>query len=173
MFKISEILEFIPKKLFVTLLVILLLEIILPIGLNKFTSYNQNKINEVNEKIKNFSTEYYNFSQQEKYQAILQFLTIDSLLSNKKYLTKIINNLPKYLPKNFSISEFGFDVQTNKIVLSGSLPNWLEYAKVSQYFKQNNNIFPDFKIESLQFDKEKYLINLTISFSVNYQELYK
>lgn len=173
MIKISEILEFIPKRLFFFLLLILLLEFALYFGINNLKIYNQNMIQEINDKIKNFTTEHYNLIQEEKYQALGQFIAIDNILREKKYLSKILNNLPKYLPKNFNISELSFDVPTNKIVLKGSVSNWIEYAKVIQYFKQNPNLFPKFKVEGLQFDREKYLVNLAISFSINYQELYK
>ena len=171
MIKISEILEYLPKKLILTFLILLAITIVIPYAFDYFISYNNAKIRDVNQKLDNFVKEYN--TQQENYFAVLHFLAIDYLSSNKKYLSKIINNLPKYLPKSFSVEEFSYDIKENKIKLNGSLPGWLEYARVYKYFSSNNTIFPDFKIENLDFDKENSKVKLSISFSVNYQELYK
>ena len=171
MVKISEILEFIPQKIFLTLLLILAITIVLPYFFDYFINYNKSQIKEINQKLENFVNEYQ--SKQENYFSVLHFLAIDYLASNKKYLSKIINNLPKYLPKSFSIDEFNYDYKENKITLNGSLPNWSEYAKIYKYFSTKNDIFPNFKVENLEFDQNNSKVKLSISFSVNYQELYK
>lgn len=170
---LSDFLELIPKKFIFVLLLILAIEIGVSYGLDFMIAADQNKIKEIDNKVLNFVNEYYSTAQQKNYYSIIQFLAIDYLASNKKYLSKIITNLPRYLPKNFSIESFSYNLKENKIILSGTVPNWVEYAKFYKYFMKNQNIFPEFKVDNLSFDKDNLKVMLTISFKVNYQEFYK
>ncbi len=171
--KFSDFLELIPKKVIFILLLILLILILGSTGLDYLINYNKTKINEINNKVNNFVNEYYSTLQQENYISIIQFLAMDYLATNKKFLSKVIENLPKYLPKNFVIQEFSYDAKEDKVILSGYLPNWVEYAKYYKYFAQTPNIFPELKVENLDFDKNNSRVLISISFKLNYQEFYK
>jgi len=159
--------DILPKKLTAMILFILILQVVLSSGLNQLSKINARKIQEMNQKINSLTQEYRNKFSEKDYRGILHLIAIDYLLANRKKITPVLNNLPKYLPKNLKVNSINVDNLNSKIQISGSLLNWLEYAKIKKYFESKQDIFPNFQIDEIALNQETLNIDLQISFDIN------
>jgi len=101
---IKEFLEILPKKITGLLLLILVFQFLLSYGLNYFSKINERKAQEMNSKIDTLAQEYVNKFSEKDYKGVLHLIAIDYLITNRKKINSILENLPKYLPKNLKVN---------------------------------------------------------------------
>ncbi len=164
---IKEFLEILPKKLIAVLLLILFFQILLSFGLNHFSKINERKIQEMNQKIITLTQEYANKFLEKDYKGVLHLIAIDHLLTKRKKIIPVLENLPRYLPKNLKINSLTIDNLNSQIKIAGNIPNWIEYAKIKKYFESKGDIFPNFKIDKLSFNQQMFSVDLEISFNIS------
>ncbi|MGC8981656.1 MAG: hypothetical protein ACP5JU_01775 [Minisyncoccia bacterium] len=163
----GKFLEFLPKKLFLTLILIIILFYFGSWGLNYLTNFNNKKVEEINKNVDELSAEYQKeVLGQDVYKSVIHFIALDYLIKTKRNVSPILTRINLYLPKNLKVNSISIDMNKNEISLNSSVPDWLEYAKVVKYFNSSKE-FPDSKITNVSFDKEKYLINFTVTFKIS------
>jgi len=163
----SRFLEFLPKKLFLVLILIISFLYFGSLGLDYLTNLNNKKIDEINNKINELSEEYQKQALgQDIYKSIVHFIALDNFLKTKKVVTPILTKVNLYLPKSLKVHSVSIDMKKNEISLRASVPDWIEYAKVVKYFS-NAKELPDAKITDLSFDNEKYIVNFMVTFKIS------
>ena len=164
---IKEFLEILPKKITGLLLLILVFQFLLSYGLNYFSKINERKAQEMNSKINTLAQEYVNKFSEKDYKGVLHLIAIDYLITNRKKINSILENLPKYLPKNLKVNSLTIDNLNSKIQIQGNVPNWVEYAKIKKYFESKQDTFPNFKVDNISFNQQTFVIDLGISFNIS------
>jgi hypothetical protein len=160
-------LEFLPKKLFLGLILIIILFYFGSWGLNYLTNFNNKKIDEINNKINELSEEYQKQALgQDIYKSIIHFIALDNIIKTKKVVSPILTRINLYLPKNLKVNSISIDMNKNEISLNSTVSDWLEYAKVVKYFNSARE-FPDAKITNVSFDKDKYTVNFVVTFKIS------
>lgn len=163
----KSIFEYLPKKTFSILIFLIVFIYFSSWGLNYLTNFNNKKIEEINKQIENLPQEYQKEALgQDVYKSIIHFIALNSLLEEKNNISNILSKINLYLPKNLKINSISIDMDKKEIILESSAPDWIEYAKFVKYF-QSSTEFPGTVVSNVSFDKEKYIVNFTVKFTIN------
>ncbi|GIW67148.1 MAG: hypothetical protein KatS3mg096_016 [Candidatus Parcubacteria bacterium] len=151
----------IPLGLILPFLIIIVIEYSLNFGLNWYSQKLDNKVNNLEVKIKQKEEALKGVLEtNQAFKIFSQAVNITEILKTRSSLSFVINKFNQLMPKFLSLQNFRYDADKNEIAISASVPSWQDYIRFHKYIAE----LKDVEIQS--FTPPKLSEKNTIDFSM-------
>jgi hypothetical protein len=157
----------IPIGFILPFVIIIVIEFGVLYGLNFYKQILQGRIDNLKNDIKTQQSSLAgSLEDNESYQVFSQMVNLLEILNRKHSIVSVLDEFNKIMPKFVTIKNFNYDAESNKISISGNVPDWESYVRFHQYI---NNL-KDLRLDSFTsptFDEKNNIVNFSMVLVLN------